>query len=325
MRDGQAPLPSDSAARQGLRQEAAFFGCWPLVEALDAAEERHARTEVGGQAAGRGVRQLGAARRPRRACRSWCWPAPHPTAAAAADSCPPGPPPTTQAAREQAALDKALLYATKANGLREVHAEWEAAEAAAKEARALLASLQPQLDAAQAEARAAREAQRGGGLPPPELERQRRRQHAAERRWHDHSDAFREASRALGEARERKHRAVLLELATLRVTLPSQLGSPARSDASDSPDRPRPDSPIGWASPPAGEWRAWELAAHAGEQQAPQLVASCTAGARRRLQAPTAPPAIPPPCRRLPRVGGAPGARARAGRGCGGGRGGRRR
>lgn len=47
MRDGQAAVPSDPAAQAGLRAEAAYFGCWPLVEALDAAQERHARAEVG--------------------------------------------------------------------------------------------------------------------------------------------------------------------------------------------------------------------------------------------------------------------------------------
>lgn len=166
----------------------------------------------------------------------------------------------TQAAREQAALDKALVYAERAQMLREVKAEQEAAKAAALEARALLASLRPQLDAAQAEATAAHQAQRGG-LPHAELERQRRRQHAAERRWHEHKDASFEASRALNKALERKHRAKQMGLAVLQITLPQsgQHGSPASSDAgsdaSDSPARAEglPRSPIGWAAPPAGE------------------------------------------------------------------------
>lgn len=46
MRDGTAPVPDASAQRQALRAEATYFGCWPLVEAIDAAEERHARMEV---------------------------------------------------------------------------------------------------------------------------------------------------------------------------------------------------------------------------------------------------------------------------------------
>lgn len=47
MRDGTAPVPADAEKRQALRAEAAYFGCWPLVEAIGAAEERYTRIEVG--------------------------------------------------------------------------------------------------------------------------------------------------------------------------------------------------------------------------------------------------------------------------------------
>ena len=49
MRDGATAVPEDMQLRQDLRAEAAYFGCWPLVEACDAAEERHACIEVGGR------------------------------------------------------------------------------------------------------------------------------------------------------------------------------------------------------------------------------------------------------------------------------------
>lgn len=237
MRDGAAPVPADAERRQALRAEAAYFGCWPLVEAIDAADERYTRIEVGAQVAGGGWVQL------MLCIGSLITSIPFQLASHIVSST------SQQAAREQRLLAEACLTHELAELVRAANSELEATAAAVEAARAKMVALKANLKAATAEAQAADRELQGGAavVPPAERLRHRRRLHAAAVRWHALQDEYEEAARALEVTHRRQKAAQAAKLAAIQVVVPPQPDDSSDDDEEEPlPRHLHPEEPIGW-------------------------------------------------------------------------------